>query len=98
MKAHDVRHLCVCSGCHRLADDRETVNRDHPVWGASKWEWKYTSWHPQCYYVQFGAQNVLCLPQSERDKIRLCDVPINVMKALLRLREGAPAQPPQDTP
>lgn len=90
MKAHDVRHLCVCLGCHKIADNRETVNRDGQYWGASKFKRRHESWHPQCFYVKFGKQNVLALPQSEREKFRLSDVPAGVMKTLLRLRDDAP--------
>lgn len=82
MKAHDVRHLCVCPRCGGLGDDRETINPITPAHTGSHW-------HPRCFYEDFGKQGVLgSLPDIEQDKFRLCDIPPGVMKTLLRYREN----------
>lgn len=78
MKAHDVRHLKPCSWCRDLGDSRRmvraTVKRceldgEHLL-------------HPSCaYYIL--KNNILKLPQAERRKFRICDVPPSTMRRLL---------------
>jgi hypothetical protein len=67
LKAHDIRHLCVCAHCDGMADDRETV-RDL---------------HPRCFYEMEGNAGVLALCSDDRDKFALGDIPVELMKRLL---------------
>ena len=78
--AHDVRHLCKCPCCDGIADDREGI------------QWKGQEYHPVCFYRAFGRRTTLeLLPRSEQLKFRLSDVPLAVMKTLIRYIENDPA-------
>ena len=73
--AHDVRHLCLCTKCAELADDRDTVR---PI-GASEGQW-----HPACFYQAFGETAVLKqLTREQQNKFRMCDAPVAVLKKLV---------------
>jgi len=80
LKAHDIRHLCVCTKCGDLADDRETVS---PTYAPNI----EGQWHPACFYLTFGATAVVeRLTRNQQDKFALGDIPVGVMKKLLDLR------------
>lgn len=72
MKAHDVRHLTLCHSCDEIGDDRNMIEcRDGAVV------------HLECAFMYLGRLGVQNLPPSERAKLRLCDVPVDVMRGLL---------------
>lgn len=62
MKAHDVRHLCLCKVCGDLADDRSVI------------ETKVGSIHGSCAYNTMGIGGLLTLPDSEIRKLTISDV------------------------
>lgn len=66
--AHDVRHLCVCTPCGQLADDRDTVR----------------GMHPKCFYEESGDDAVLGLSTDEQNKFTLGDIPTDLMKRILK--------------
>lgn len=68
LKAHDIRHLCVCPYCGGMGDDRDTVS----------------AFHPKCFYEAHGEVGVLALSPDDRNKFRLCDIPVAVAKKLMR--------------
>ena len=70
LKAHDVRHLCVCFVCGAMADDRDVV----------------FDAHPKCFYEKEGRIRVLNLCDDDMDKFRLGDIPLDLMKELLERR------------
>lgn len=67
--SRDVRHLCVCDGCDKWADDRDTVDG---------------TWHPKCFYEARGGDEVVQLRDEDRGKFRLCDIPHDLMRRLLK--------------
>ncbi len=69
--AHDVRHLCQCVYCRKLADDRETV-RVHSQ-----------HYHGACAHAALGLNGILGLKKTERDKFRLGDMPRDDFRQLL---------------
>ena len=73
LTAHDMRHLCQCVYCRKLADDRETVcvNKEH--------------YHGACAHAVFGLKGILSLPRSQREKFRICDMPRDDFRELLNL-------------
>jgi hypothetical protein len=73
MKAHDVRHLCVCALCEGLADDRAAIPREPTP--------EY--YHPACFVEKFGEARVLSLPPEDRKKFRICDVSAETMRKLI---------------
>lgn len=75
--AHDVRHLCVCSVCGNVGDDREMIPRHD------------ARYHTKCFVENFGEALVERLPRAERDKFRLCDVSHEFMCKLLDMRTEA---------
>lgn len=62
--AHDVRHLCTCGPCGKLADDRDTVQ----------------GMHPKCFYEAHGTIGVLSLSSDDQAKFRICDIPLHLMQ------------------
>jgi hypothetical protein len=76
LKAHDVRHLCTCTKCGGLADDRATVSpTTYP-----NIEWRG---HPECFYKAFGAVGVERLDREQQNKFALGDIPASLMKKLV---------------
>lgn len=71
MKAHDVRHLCICPRCERMGDDREMIS------------WFPEMFHPDCFAKEFGEDAIFGLERSERRKFRLGDVSTATMHRLL---------------
>lgn len=71
LKAHDVRHLCVCPYCAGMGDDRDTVN----------------AFHPKCFYEAHGEVGVMALSTDDQDKFRMCDIPDGLMRALMEQRQ-----------
>lgn len=81
LKAHDVRHLCVCAHCGNLADDRETVSPNHHFPHVPE------TWHPKCLFEEYGGDYVVeRLSRDQQNKFALGDIPVEVMKKLLRQR------------
>jgi len=81
LKAHDVRHLCTCTKCGGLADDRETVS---PTYAPN------ISWqgHPSCFYEVFGPTAILeRLTHEQQNKFTLGDIPASLMRKLLEGRK-----------
>lgn len=80
MKAHDVRHLCVCGFCKNIGDDREMLVIDLPA--ADYGVWKNVTVHGRCAYQKMGAR-ILDLPSDQRAKFTLGDVDTSMMRRLL---------------
>jgi hypothetical protein len=74
MTAHDVRHITPCDGCGGIGDDRDMIQAALRSWV-----------HVECAFSHLGTENILALPAKERVKLRLCDVPRDVMQKLLDL-------------
>lgn len=85
MKAHDVRHLCVCEICGGLVDDRGSIRPrgKHFEHYFSKDYNLDAHWHPGCYVEKYGEEGVFVLAREERRKFRICDVTIDTMRRLL---------------
>lgn len=72
MKAHDVRHLRVCKACNGLGDRR--------VGMLSLPDGHY---HDACIVARMTHQQILRLPESERDKITLGAAGVDLMRKLM---------------
>lgn len=86
VRAHDIRHLCLCSICGGIADERTSISYNRA--------YRYTHlpkarkepdvfWHPACCFKELGEKFVLDLPVSEQLKFCLSDLPISSMRKLL---------------
>lgn len=62
MKAHDVRHLCMCKVCGDLADDRVAIDT------------KVGALHGACAFNVMGIDGLLALPDAEIRKLTISDV------------------------
>lgn len=71
MRAHDVKHLVICKGCHVLGDSRSMIPTDM--------EW----FHGCCYITEFGEDRFLKLPASHTASITLGDIGPQMMRKLL---------------
>jgi hypothetical protein len=88
MNSHDVRRLRVCCLCQELGIHRPNnigtnfslVICIHTT-NVPNRERKYA--HPNCYVKEMGVGKLLALPRAELDEIRLCDVPVGVMRKLV---------------
>ncbi|WP_027521722.1 hypothetical protein [Bradyrhizobium sp. Ec3.3] len=90
MKAHDVRHLCLCGICGGIADQRTSISynkafRYSHIPSARKEPDVF--WHPACCYAEFGKKFVLDMPVSEQEKFRICDAPMDVIRELIEMIE-----------
>lgn len=86
MKAHDVRHLRLCAGCGSFGDRREMlliphglVNAGHPV--------KQGLYHGGCAVTLVSHEDILALPHSETNKLRLSETGPVLMRKLLDARD-----------
>lgn len=68
---HDVRHLVVCGGCRRLADERHCVRRDGK------------SYHGRCFLRRFGMRALRALPRESRAGLQLSDIGILAARVLI---------------
>lgn len=74
--AHDVRHLCSCSKCDKLGDERTMVDLI-PAFPEKRW-------HPKCFYEEWGENYVFeNLRRADWAKFRLCDIPLKLMKKMV---------------
>lgn len=71
LKAHDVRHLTVCTHCGGIGDDRDMVRTGSGLV------------HGRCAHELLGVDGLLRLPKAELGKIRLDDVGADIMKRLI---------------
>lgn len=62
MKAHDVRHLCICTSCGKIGDDREMI----AIGGDRA--------HGCCVFDVLGMSAVLRLPVEELKKFSIDDL------------------------
>lgn len=73
MRAHDVRHLCVCSHCEQMGDDRSMIVSQFPE-----------SLHPACFVERYGEEAIFeKLSRDEHRLFRLSDVTHFTMQRLL---------------
>lgn len=89
MTSHDVRKLKTCCLCQGLG----IHNPSNPSIG---WPLvicvhsdvvprnQRTYAHPKCYLEEMGIRKLVSLPVQELRTIRLCDVPMRAMQAILK--------------
>lgn len=77
MKAHDVRFLSYCSVCRELGSTK-TVDGVDPLLNESE-----RLVHARCLVATRGQAALLALPEVEIEKVRMCDVPVPLMKRLV---------------
>lgn len=76
MRAHDVRHLRLCTVCDDLGDDRNMINPDPAH--STRW------YHGRCFIKRCGLKQLLKLPAEQANRLTLGDVGVRTMKALIR--------------
>ena len=81
MKAHDVRHLCICGLCGSIGDNRKMLSIDFPR--SDYGIWKNVTVHGACAYAKLG-EDILTLPFEQRTKLTISDVGIEMMQRLVR--------------
>jgi hypothetical protein len=89
MTSHDVRKLQTCVLCKGLGIHRPVnpgigwplVICVHSDAVQKKWR-SYA--HPSCYLEEMGIRKLLSLPVQELRTIRICDVPMRAMQAILK--------------
>lgn len=72
MRAHDVRYLVICAGCHDIGDSRNMIPTK---------DFKF--FHGCCYITEFGEERFLKLPYSHTSSITLGDIGPAMMRKLL---------------
>lgn len=88
VKAHDIRHLCICGICGGIADQRASISANAAYRygpGSPARSEPDAFWHPACCYEDKGEKFVLDLPGSEQAKFCLSDAPVSVIKQLVEL-------------
>lgn len=89
MTSHDVRKLKTCCLCQGLGIYKPL----NPSIGwplvlclhsenVPKNQLKFA--HPSCYLEEMGIGKLLTFPKQELNQIRLCDVPMRAMQAILK--------------
>jgi hypothetical protein len=95
MTSHDVRKLKTCCLCQGVGIYR-------PLNPSIGWplvlclhsavvplrDRKYA--HPSCYLEEMGISKLLTLSMSELGYVRMCDVPLKAMSAILKHSAGRP--------
>ncbi len=94
VRAHDIRHLCLCGLCGGIADERTSISynvayRCSRIPGDRKEPDVF--WHPACCYEHFGEKVILEMPESEQEKFCLSDIPASVMVKLLEQSDAGRA-------
>lgn len=83
LKAHDVRHLCLCGLCGSIGDDREMVLVNHvelPRLGYGLW--KNVPMHGACAFKKLG-DGILDLPNEQRAKFTINDLGVEMMRRMV---------------
>jgi len=88
MKAHDVRHLTPCEGCRLLGDDRDMIVEQLRFRGERTASQKVKDnfrihWHGKCFERRHGRTRLLGLGRKQLERLRLSDVGVEVMTAIV---------------
>ncbi|AQH05694.1 hypothetical protein A9R05_42510 (plasmid) [Burkholderia sp. KK1] len=80
-KAHDVRTLVRCASCGGVGNKPHMLSGLEAASGLEGWH------HGICVVRRLGAEGVVKLPAAEREKLRLGDTGVELMRTLLDLRQ-----------
>lgn len=86
MKAHDVRQLRLCAGCGSFGDRREMLQIPHGLMHAGE-PVKQGLYHGGCAVTLLSHEDLLSLPHSESNKLRMSETGPVLMRKLLDARD-----------
>lgn len=83
MKAHDVRHLRLCTTCGSIGDRREMLELPEGLVSAKGEPVKSGLHHGLCVTQTLTHEAILALPPEQRSKLRLSETGWELMRKLL---------------
>jgi hypothetical protein len=90
MTSHDVRQMHECTICGGIGFYRvRECPSDSLLVAVSplRDDVRSAYAHPRCYVRSRGIKSLLCLPDDELSRVRLCDVSKGTMSAIMRRRD-----------
>jgi hypothetical protein len=94
MKAHDIRHVRICAHCGRFGDGRKMMaldpdpSREHYHQAMRKRASEKVLMHDQCVATSMTHEQILGLPECEREKVTLAAAGPDLMRKLLAAADG----------